>query len=290
MTLKNRVGRIVRRDIAYQAVDSVFLPTERRKLRMHRGLAEIPRLASRRGGTDTLTEWAYTIGVLQGILYRAVGERDSIDVLDIGCGTGRVSIAASQLLGTGKYVGVDVNSEDIAFCTNHYNDARRTFVELDHKNRMYSPDGSATFAPYPLEDESFDVAVAVSVWTHLNEADATYYLTEVARTLRPGARAIITFFLLDEGYERFLTEDINRESTMSFRDPALYRFDQSVDDSDQWFCPDWVAQPEVATGVTSEGIRRLEKASGLTLESVDRGTWKQTPGLFFQDVLTFVKS
>jgi SAM-dependent methyltransferase len=41
----------------------------------------------------------------------------------------------------------------------------------------------------------FDVAVAFSVFTHLNPADAANSLSLLKRVLRPGGRAVLTWFL-----------------------------------------------------------------------------------------------
>jgi predicted SAM-dependent methyltransferase len=44
------------------------------------------------------------------------------------------------------------------------------------------------------------LVTALSVWTHLNEADARFYFKEISRVLKPDGKAIVTFFLLDEQY------------------------------------------------------------------------------------------
>jgi SAM-dependent methyltransferase len=290
MTLTARARALLGRDAAYRAADALFLPLERRELGQNRNLRRIPLLPGRKGGTHTVSEWAYTIGLFQSVFHQTVGQREQLDVLDVGCGTGRLSIAAAPLLGaSGRYVGVDINADDINFCRRHYQDPRISFVHLEHSNRSYAPGQTAKFTPYPFEDASFDLATGLSVWTHLNEADALFYGKEVARCLRPGGKAVITFFSLDEDYQRFLQDGINRPSEFSLRDPGKYRFDQSVDGSRDWLCPAWVPVPESAIGVTSDGLDRLQDQSGLRLLTTYRGQWKNAPGLFFQDVLVFEK-
>lgn len=290
MNVAYRAKALVTRDGAYRAADAAFMPLERRELMQNRALARIPSLPGRRGGTHTVTEWAYTVGVFQALAHTIVGEQDQLDVLDVGCGTGRLSIAATPLLGEhGSYVGIDISEHDIALCRKYHDDPRMKFIHLTHSNRAYATEQEAQFEPYPLPDESTDLATALSVWTHLNEADATFYLAEVARVLRPGGHAIITFFVLDEEYKAFLAGPIESPSPYSFRDPAKYRYDVPVDGSDAWFCPEWVSAPEWAIGVTSEGIARLTAASGLEVVQQHRGHWKKKPGLFFQDTLVFRK-
>jgi SAM-dependent methyltransferase len=290
MTLTSRARDLVGRHGAYKVADALFWPLERRELQQSRNLASIPKLPGRKGGTHTLSEWAYTIGVFQSIFYHAVGQRERLDVLDVGCGTGRLYLAASPLLGeSGRYLGIDVNADDIEFCGQHYSDSRVGFLHLEHANRAYATSQRSTFQPYPIEDGSFDLATALSVWTHLNEADGIFYACEIARALRPGGRAVITFFSLDSDYQRFLEKGIDEPSAFSFRDPARYRFDRPVDGSSDWLCPSWVSVPESAIGITPAGMNRLQEQSGLTLDETHRGQWKNGPGLFFQDVCIFTK-
>ena len=161
-----------------------------------------------------------------------------------------------------------MNGEDIAFCRSHYKDPRASFLHLKHSNRSYAPEQTASFQPYPFEDESFDLATALSVWTHLNEADGIFYACEVARTLRSGGKAVLTFFYLDEDYEKFLKEGISEPSIYSVREPARYRFDQPVDGSADWLCPAWVPVPESAIGITPAGMDRLQDEAGLRAEQV----------------------
>lgn len=290
MTAVDRLRTIVR-DQAYSIADAAFGGFERRHIAQNKQLARIPSLKGRKGGTDTISEWAYTIGLFQAVIHQAVGQREQLDVLDVGCGTGRLSLAAAPLLGEkGSYVGIDVNAGDVAFCRRHYDDPRVSFLHLEHNNRLYARNQGPTFKRYPLADETFDVATALSVWTHLNEADAIFYAKEVARVLRPGGKAVITFFSLDDEYRRFLEAGIDRPSPYSFRDPGRYRFDVPVDGSQDWLCPDWVHAPEAAIGVTPAGLERLQQESGLAVTARHRGQWKNASGLFFQDVLILSKS
>lgn len=278
--------------LAYSATDLVHLPLEKRFAHQNRFLDRMPPKKGRRGGTNTAMEWAYTIGLMQAVAYSVAGAGD-IEVLDVGCGTGRLAFSLAPLLGKGRYVGVDVSNTDIEWAQliwkrQRADDPDITFQHLNYNNRTYAEGQSAKFAPYPFADGSFNLATALSVWTHLNEADATFYLSEVARVLRPGGKAIITFFVLDEGYQAFLNSRPN-ENPYSKRNPKIHTFDVATDDSDAWRHPSWCKTPEEMIGVTPEGIDRLCAASGLKLEALHRGNWRSAPGLFYQDVLVFSK-
>lgn len=66
---------------------------------------------------------------------------------------------------------------------------------------MYNPSGrfEASNYRFPYESESFGVAFATSVFTHLMRADLDNYVKEAARMLAPGGRLLATFFLLNDG-------------------------------------------------------------------------------------------
>ena len=63
------------RDLTYRSADALFWPLERRKIAQNRNLTSIPGFAGRKGGTDTLSEWAYTIGLFQAVVHQVAGQR-----------------------------------------------------------------------------------------------------------------------------------------------------------------------------------------------------------------------
>ena len=128
-------------------------------------------------------------------------------VLDVGCGAGRMALPLTRYLRDGgSYEGFDLLEEHIRWCCDHIaaRHPRFRFVHADVRSPMYNPKGR--FAPsgyrFPFESESFDFAFLTSVVTHMLPAGTDRYLSEVARVLRPGARCLITWFLLDAEAER----------------------------------------------------------------------------------------
>lgn len=122
------------------------------------------------------------------------------DVLDVGCGVGRMALPLTEFL-TGRYEGFDVNPESVAWCreritTRH---PRFRFELVDIHNRHYNPAGElgAGGFRFPYDDESFDFVFHTSVFTHLLPDAGENYARESARVLRPGGRCFATFFLLD---------------------------------------------------------------------------------------------
>ncbi len=121
-------------------------------------------------------------------------------VLDVGCGAGAmVDEIARRLPPEGRYVGFDVHAPSIRWCRSHWAADPRLDFDLAP---IASPYGSASGAPlstyrFPLADGEADLVLAKSVFTHLLEADARHYLSEIRRVLRPGRPAVVTAFLYD---------------------------------------------------------------------------------------------
>ncbi len=141
-------------------------------------------------------------------------------VLDVGCGMGRMARPlAGYLDGAGSYDGFDVNRDGIGWCRRRYarHDSFR-FQVADLYNRRYNPHGAHAAGDYrfPYDDGRFDLVVATSVLTHLLEREAEHYLDEMKRVAKPGGRALVTFFLLNEESRRLLREG---RSALAFLDP-----------------------------------------------------------------------
>ena len=61
-----------------------------------------------------------------------------------------------------------------------------------------NPDGALATLPLPAGDGEVTLFAAWSIFTHLLEADAAFYLGELARVLHPDGVAITTWFLFDK--------------------------------------------------------------------------------------------
>ena len=148
------------------------------------------------------------------------GLQPSHAVLDVGCGIGRMARPLAGFLdGDGSYDGFDVNREGIGWCRRRYAKQRGFHFQVaDLYNRRYNPAGlhAATEYRFPYDDDRFDFAIATSVFTHLLETEADHYLAELARVLKPGGRAVTTWFLLDEESRRLIAQD---RSGLAFLEP-----------------------------------------------------------------------
>lgn len=123
-------------------------------------------------------------------------------VFDFGCGCGRL---ARQLIQQHprprRYIGIDLHAGMIGWCRRHLAPHAPGFEFHHHDvaNRGLNPAGLASQLPFPVEKHSASLAIAWSVFTHVNQEQATFYLGEAARVLRPGGLLVATFFLFDKG-------------------------------------------------------------------------------------------
>lgn len=116
-------------------------------------------------------------------------------VLDLGCGCGKLA-RFLHLNPRLRYVGVDIFLPGILWCRRAFaaSAERFRFEHFDGYSATYNPDGRIAVTDYalPVEDGSVDMAVCGSLFTHLLEPDATHYLREIARALKPGGQALIS--------------------------------------------------------------------------------------------------
>lgn len=131
-------------------------------------------------------------------------------VFDFGCGCGRQ--ARQLLLQTPRprrYVGIDTNREMVEWCRANLTPIDQAFQFRHHDvySPTYAPENSIRLAePFPVEDGAFSLVLAHSVFTHLTQAQADYYLHETARILAPDGLAFTSWFFFDRGSFPFLGE------------------------------------------------------------------------------------
>lgn len=110
---------------------------------------------------------------------------DGLDVLDFGCGCGRIArwLAPRVVEAGGRFSGVDLNARSVDWCSRHL-PGRYVQNRLD--------------PPLAFADAAFDLVYAHSVLTHLTQDRASAWLAEIARLLKPRGLAVVTFH--DEDY------------------------------------------------------------------------------------------
>lgn len=135
-------------------------------------------------------------------------------VLDFGCGCGRL---ARQLIQQRprpeRYAGLDLHPGMIKWCQQNLAPYAPGFT-FHHHDVCYEPfnpgHGKPLSAPFPFEAGEFTLAVAISVFTHLTEDQATHYLAEIARMLDPEGTFVSTWFLFDKRDFPMMQDDQNQ--------------------------------------------------------------------------------
>jgi SAM-dependent methyltransferase len=125
----------------------------------------------------------------------------SSHILDVGCGIGRLAIAMPDFLdANGGYEGFDIVPEGIEWCKQHIVGPHDNihFTLADVYNKEYNPKGSSQPADYkfPYADETFDVAVLLSVFTHMLPSDVDRYVGEIARVLKKNGRICASCYII----------------------------------------------------------------------------------------------
>lgn len=121
-------------------------------------------------------------------------------VLELGCGIGRIARPLTTWLQPpGRYDGFDVVRGSVSWCRAHITPRypHFRFHPVDVANSFYNPRGrlQGKDLRFPSDSGAFDVAIAISLFTHVLPDTAHTYITEAARVLRPGGRLFATWFI-----------------------------------------------------------------------------------------------
>jgi SAM-dependent methyltransferase len=225
--------------------------------------------------------------------FRAVGQeflghfielgslRPHESVLDIGCGIGRMAVPlTSYLSGRGSYRGFDIVEDGIRWCERNVSPRfpNFQFALVEAQNPTYRKDAPvrASEITFPYPAATFDFAAATSVFTHMLPADVMHYLAEINRVVRPGGRAFLTYFLIDEVTDRLQAEG---RTAVAFEEGNGYRISDSL-------------RPlEGAVGYLEQDARAMLRNAGLELvEPVHHGRWSgRGEGKSYQDIVIAAK-
>lgn len=123
------------------------------------------------------------------------------NLLDIGCGPGRMELMCREKWGqerTGQYYGMEVDKDQTDWMITGIPGAN--IVHANVLNKRYNANGTIDPVTYkfPFPSSSADVAVLLSVFTHMMEPETRNYAQEIHRMLKPGGRALITCFIRDD--------------------------------------------------------------------------------------------
>jgi SAM-dependent methyltransferase len=198
--------------------------------------------------------------------------------LDIGSGIGRIAIPLTQWL-KGQYRGFDAVQQGIDWCqskiTTQYPNFQFQYVDLF--NDLYKNNGidAASFR-FPYDNDSFQVACAISVFTHMLPNEVENYLSQAHRVLDEGGYLVATFFILDEESKGMMQQN----NQFSFQ----YQYDNyALMDND-------VKAANV--GFDRTYLEQLIKKAGFEISGQIKGHWcgrKKSHQLGFQDIMILKK-
>jgi ubiquinone/menaquinone biosynthesis C-methylase UbiE len=119
------------------------------------------------------------IGPIERDIVIAAGLAPDGDLVDVGCGSGRLAAYLTDHLRGGSYLGTDVVPELLEYARGRVPAHWR--FELVEDLVIPAPDASA------------DMVTMFSVLTHLRHEESYLLLAEAKRVLRPGGRIVVSF-------------------------------------------------------------------------------------------------
>jgi len=208
------------------------------------------------------------------------GLNPSENVLEVGCGVGRMAVPLTKYLTSGSYDGFDIVETGIKWCKEEITSQFPNFHfrKADLYNKAYNPNGKYKASAYrfPYNDKSFDFIFLTSVFTHMLPKEVENYLAEISRVLKRNGRCLITFFLLN-------TESINLIKAKLIKYDFKYKYKgfRAIDKN----------SIETAIAYDEELIRYLYKKYGLSIvEPIHYGNWSNRQiALSHQDIIIVIK-
>jgi SAM-dependent methyltransferase len=202
-------------------------------------------------------------------------------LVDVGSGYGRLALGLLATDYRGQYLGFDILRRHVRWCRQNLmplTDRRFRFRHLDVRNGRYNPTGTVNSheVTFPVPSDSADMVCLFSIFTHLYEADIRRYLSEIRRVLKPGATALITWFLFDD--DRLPKAISETASTY----PMVNMINDTCRFSD-------ASDPLRAISYDRSFVESMIRSSGLRVVSVELGNWCGDPSAELQDVIVMRK-
>lgn len=185
---------------------------------MHRSATGTPRTPSPGAVLHAATAydalvWLATLGREQAFrdaILRIAKLREGEAVMDAGCGTGSLAIAARRQVGpTGTVHGIDASPEMIAR-------ARRKAAAagLD----VVFAEGTAQALSFP--EARFDVVLSTLMLHHLPRKVRLEFAQEAHRVLKPGGRLLLVDFAADGNVHKGLLSHFHRHGDVKLNEVA----------------------------------------------------------------------
>lgn len=181
--------------------------------------------------------------------------------------------------GRGGYEGFDISRTGVEWCNQNIHKRYKNFHfhHADIYNLFYNPNGKIAGHEYsfPFPDGRFDFVFLTSVFTHLLEDDVERYIAEIRRVLKPGARGLITFFLINDESLRL---------NVGGGDVKLVKYQRHMYVQDPQV-------PEAVTGYEEAWVRSQLSRNGISIEEpIHYGNWcGREQHVSYQDIIIVTK-
>lgn len=193
--------------------------------------------------------------MLADLAAAAVDSSQLVDVLDFGCGCGRF-LAGWVMNGSKmRLQGCDYNSELVNWCNQHIPGVNVRINSLGQD--------------LPFENDSFDFAYLLSVFTHLSIGEQRLLVSELRRILRPGGYVYITFH--GEYFCPTMFPQIERGEAIFRRDGFLIQNQNLEGRNDCWT----LHSPEHLSGIFG-GFVLLKHFRSLERGPTDVAAWQDS--------------
>ncbi|MEM6381033.1 MAG: class I SAM-dependent methyltransferase [Pseudomonadota bacterium] len=203
----------------------------------------------------------------------------SSNIVDIGCGSGRLAYPFAHFLKDGRYFGCDVWEDGIRWCTDNIAAGHDnvTFHTIPSKNNYYFDDrDDAVQNEYTLPflpDADIDLAFAISVFTHLVREDSLAYMHELKRMLKPDGCAFITAFIIDHHFFKYVKDTGAHRAVKEAEPGCFYAY----------------SGQDFFGGYSYKVWREMIEQAGLQIVSYEVGKWAAKPGARnYQDTFVLV--
>ena len=208
--------------------------------------------------------------------------KPSDTVLDVGSGIGRSAVALTNFLNKeAKYEGFDIVFKGVDWCTKNLKPdfPNFNFTHVPLNNDLYSlTDKSANDFKFPYQNDTFDVVFLFSVFTHMQEAEVTNYLSEIERVLKPNGTCLSTFFTYDLADETHIS-DSNSNFNFPFKFKNYRLMNEKVPSANIAFSNDFINSV-----ATKSNLKIVNKVLGYWNTNRKNDTLND-----YQDIILFKK-